>query len=366
MILAVDIGAPFTEFILLNDQVLRSHKRLSAVHTSAETILNIIHELELSTAIEHGELLIVHNGDEVTHAALQENSISTLCVKDHHPITTGFLNQLLKTPSALIMHMGGTSACFSVIENNISITEESIIIGGESVAYLDEHQLLKIKSPPSDTYPHSACYGLGNDQPTVTDANLILGRLRPDTLFDNRHYPDVNAARMALAKLAGVLNKRVEETALDIVNMANQKMVIALQLMLRDHHTTPHTLCAIGGYAGLHICAVADALNIKNVIVPLFAGVFSAINLLMMAKPNVNVPSLDYKKMRAAHHRIQLHGITLPVSVWQLNDLSPEEMIMGPAIIVENTSTTFVQNGWLAYVDPVGHLLLRRMAIDVY
>jgi N-methylhydantoinase A/oxoprolinase/acetone carboxylase beta subunit len=364
MILAVDIGAPFTEFVLLNDNVFRSHKIFSATHTPAETILNVIHELELSTVIELGALLIVHNGDEATNAMLQKIGAGTLSIKDH-PITARYLTQLLKTPSALIMHMSSAATTFSAIENNTPITEESIIIGGESIAYLDENSLLNIKSATS-THPYSACYGLGNDQPTITDANLILGRLRPDTILGNACRPDVNAARMALAKLAGVLNKRVEDTALEIVNMANQKMIIALQLMLSGHNTSPHTLCAVGGYAGLHICALADALNIKNVIVPLFAGVFSAVDLLMTAAPNVSFPSLDYKKKRASHYRIQLHGITLPVSVWQHDELSPEEMIMGPAIIIENTSTTFLQNGWLAYVDPVGHLLLRRMAIDVY
>lgn len=368
MILAIDIGATFTDFVLLNEQGFRSHKVFSMAHTPEETILKAIDDLELNDAFEYGELLIVHNSDEATNAMLEKSSAKAVFVKDRKLFTAEFLTQLLKNSTLLTIHMGGTSSHVSLIKNNLLIAEKSITVGSESIAYLDEHKTLQIKSALNGSHDRSACYGLGGDQPTITDANLILGRLRPDTILDNTQRPDMNSARMALAKLTGVLNKRVEDVALDIINIANQKIITSLQLILseyNDNSTTP-TLYAIGSSGSLHVCAVADALNIRNVVVPLFNGVFSALDMLMTTNPNAKLLNLDYKKARATHDRIQLYGITLPVSVWQRHELSPEEMVMGPAIIVEDTSTTFLQNGWLAYVDPTGHLLLRRMAIDVY
>jgi N-methylhydantoinase A/oxoprolinase/acetone carboxylase beta subunit len=299
---------------------------------------------------------------------LEKSGAKTVFIKNRKLFTTEVLAVLLKNPVILTIHMGGTFSHVSLIQNNLLIAEKSISVGSESIAYLDKHQTLQVKSALNGSYDRSACYGLGDDQPTITDANLILGRLRPDTILGNARRPDMNSARMALAKLAGVLNKRIEDVALDIINITNQKIITPLQLILSEHSngsTTP-TLYAIGSSGSLHVCSVADALNIKNVVAPLFNGVFSAFNMLMTAEPNTKLPNIDYKKARATHERIQLHGITLPVSVWQRHELSPEEMIMGPAIIIEDTSTTFLQNGWLAYVDPTGHLLLRRMAIDVY
>jgi N-methylhydantoinase A len=241
-------------------------------------------------------------------------------------------------------------------------------LGGKSIAYLDDDHQLQLSSPSTATNTNPACYGLGDDQPTITDANLILGRLPPNTIIGNAIRVDRNAARMAVAKISGPLNKSIEDAALAIINHANAKIITPLQAFLNQHscEETQVTLCAVGGCGGLHLCAIADALNIKNALVPVFSGVFSAFSMLASVKNDWHLPTLDHHKNRATHHRTQLYDITLPVSVWRRSELSPEEMIMGPAIITESTTTIFIQNGWLAYVDAVGNLLLRRMAIDVY
>lgn len=368
MILAIDIGSTFTDLVLLNDQGFHSHKVFSTVHAPEETILKVIDDLALNHAARRSELLVVHNGDETTNTLLEQSGVKTIFMKDRKFPTTELLARLLKTSALLTINIRDAQTHISLINNTQVIAEESINIGGESIAYIDERQNLQVKSQTNDSGHRSSCYGLGSDQPTITDANLILGRLRPDTILGNVRRPDVNSARMALAKLAAILNKRVEDVALSIINIANQKIIALTQLMIHQYgdSSTPTTLCVIGSNASLHVCAIADGLNIKNVTVPLFNGVFSAFNMLMAAKPNATLPKIDYKKARASHNRIQLHGVTLPVSVWQRHELSPEEMIMGPAIIVEDTSTTFLQNGWLSYVDPTGHLLLRRMAIEVH
>lgn len=365
MILSIDIGNTFTDFVFLNEQGWRTHKIFSTPGTPEDVFLKGVDAFGLHDVLQQGNLLVVHNSHVESMRALLENyDVKSIYVTNHSLPAIQFFSQLTKQPALLTFNMGGHSSQFSLFENNHFINEGHISVGGGSIAYLDEQQALQINSTPN-TSAQPVCYGVGGDQPTITDANLILGRLRPNTILGNALRPDINSARMALATIAGKLNMRIEEVAHTIVNMANEKIVTTLRAALSKHTLPQITLCATGGGA-LHVCAVADALNIKNVVVPLFGGVFSAFGGLVATKSNVSLPALAYKKERASHERIALYGITLPVSVWNRNELSPEEMIMGPAIIMEETTTTFLQNGWLAYVDEVGNLLLRRMAIDVY
>lgn len=367
MILAIDIGSTFINCVLANGRKFRTYKIFSSLPVSKESILKIIYALDLLDDFESGRLTIVHNSNEITRLFANENYSNFIFSDGNTPSYVSLLTRLSNTPALLFFNMSGNTVNGYLIDRGVTAGEKFIAVGGESVAFLDEHQQLKINPTSTDANHRSACYGFGDDRPTLTDANLMLGRLRPNTILGNTTRPDINSARMALAKLAGALNIRIEEAALAIINVANQKIVDELKALLNANYenSIPLTLAASGGCAGLHVCAIADALNIKNVIVPLFDGVFSAAELLLATDAALTLPNIAYQKTRASHHRTQLYGITLPVSIWQRSELSPEEMIMGPAIIVEGTSTLFLQNGWLAYVDESGHLLLRRMAIDV-
>lgn len=365
MILAIDIGNTFTDFILIDGTQWHTLKLFSAAHETEKCILKGFEALNVQSPEELSMLGVIHNGGHTVNSTLLSLGIKTIPIDAHTSTIPYFLSHLCTHPSLININMGGTKTELDFLKNGISLKNITLSLGGESIAYIDNQQLLQVGSPSTHNHAQSSCYNFGDSQPTITDANLILGRIRPEVVLGNMLRPDANAARMAISVLAGLLNTSIERIALSIVQKTNQMIIDGVHDLL-DEKPGSTLLCATGACSGLHICAIADALNIKDVIVPVMNGVFSALNLLAYHHASLSLTKLSYKKARASHQRTQLYGISLPVSVWQRQELSPEEMIMGPAIIVEQDTSTFLQNGWLAYVDEVGNLLLRRMAIDTY
>lgn len=195
--------------------------------------------------------------------------------------------------------MGGTSTDVALIDHQIRLTSEGFIgpypvaipmadmhtigSGGGSLAYLDEGQLLQVGPQSAGADPGPACYGLGGMLPTVTDANVVLGRLRPDAFLGGRMHLDLSAARAAVGKLAAQMHLSIEETAAGIVQLANEKMIQALRVISIQRGFDPKQfqLVCFGGAGGLHFCALADALEIREALVPLFGGVLSAFGMLV-------------------------------------------------------------------------------------
>jgi len=195
--------------------------------------------------------------------------------------------------------MGGTSTDVALIDNQIRLTSEGLIgpypvaipmadmhtigSGGGSIAYLDPGHLLQVGPQSAGAEPGPACYGLGGTLPTVTDANVVLGRLRPDAFLGGRMQLHVPAARTAVGMLAEQMQLSIEETAAGIVQLANEKMTQALRAISIQRGFDPkqfHLVC-FGGAGGLHFCALAEALEIRQALVPLFGGVLSAFGMLV-------------------------------------------------------------------------------------
>jgi N-methylhydantoinase A len=135
--------------------------------------------------------------------------------------------------------------------------------------------------------PGPVCYGNGGTRPTVTDANLVLGRLRPDAFLGGRMALDAAAARGALAGLGRALGLAgadiAEQAALGVVELANEHMARALRVISVQRGLDPrnYTLCSFGGAGGLHVCALAEALGMDQALVPARAGVLSALGMLV-------------------------------------------------------------------------------------
>ena len=138
--------------------------------------------------------------------------------------------------------------------------------------------------------PGPACYGRGGTLPTVTDANLVLGRLVAGRFLDGRMplYPEL--AQKAVAELAGQMNKSVVETALGIVRIAEANMAAAIRHVTagKGHDPRTFTLVSFGGAGGLHAARLAEALDIGRVLVPPHAGLLSALGMVV-APPLVDV-----------------------------------------------------------------------------
>jgi N-methylhydantoinase A len=152
--------------------------------------------------------------------------------------------------------------------------------GGGSIARLDAGGALRVGPESAGADPGPACYGKGND-PTVTDAHLLLGRLLPDRFLGGRMALSVSAAQRALRPLAKAFGGDPVRAAASVVRVANASMERALRVISveRGHDPRRFTLVAFGGAGPLHACELAEALSIPRVLIPLFPGVLSAFGM---------------------------------------------------------------------------------------
>ena len=154
--------------------------------------------------------------------------------------------------------------------------------GGGTIAWIDEGGALRVGPISAGADPGPVCYGKGNTKPTITDANLILGRLG-DKLGGGVLTLRKDLAEDALSKLADQLGMSLEETAFGIVKLANTVMAKALRIVTVERGYDPRdfTMFVFGGAGSLHGVELAEELNVKSVLIPPHAGVFSALGLLL-------------------------------------------------------------------------------------
>lgn len=395
-----------------------------------------------------------------------------------------YLAKNLEIPGLMTFDMGGTSTDAALLDKgNIVLSTEGTIgsfpvgvpmvdmhtigAGGGSIAYLDSGCLLHVGPESAGARPGPACYGLGGKSPTVTDANLILGRLRPESFMGGEFQLDNDAALKAIGKISEKLALTTEEVAEGIISIANSHMAQALRSISVEKGYDPKKfrLCCFGGAGGLHICALADALGMTQALVPLNAGVFSALGMLlapvkrnfshsyqcllanaderdikqlftelkMQALDELNQEHLanaevlieysvdmrysgqssslnlawegleitqqkfhELHKSRYGHQlhiepelvnlrlsaelqkqqynlqrwtnpkpakirkKLYLYGFDEKVSVHQRDELNVEQVIQGPALILEKNSTILIGAEWCARTDQFGHLFLDK------
>jgi N-methylhydantoinase A len=199
----------------------------------------------------------------------------------------------------LTFDMGGTSTDVALLDGELKLTSEGRIgrypvavpmvdmhtigAGGGSIARVDSGGLLQVGPESAGADPGPACYGQGGNEPTVTDANLVLGRLRSDGFLGGRMSLDSQAARQAMAPVATALGLSCEQAALGIIRVANEHMVQALRVISVQRGIDPagFTLVSFGGAGGLHVSALAESLGMQQAMVPAHAGVLSALGMLV-------------------------------------------------------------------------------------
>jgi len=198
----------------------------------------------------------------------------------------------------LSFDMGGTSTDVSIIDKEIGFTSGSKIggypvavamvdmhtigAGGGSVAQIDAGGLLLVGPESAGADPGPACYGKSGKCPTVTDANVVLGRLLPQSFLGGAMQLDKEAAIAAVKTIARPLGITVEQAAEGIIDVVNDHMVRALRVMSVERGEDPKdfTLVSFGGAGGLHVCALAEELEMTKALVPVNAGVLSALGML--------------------------------------------------------------------------------------
>ncbi len=214
---------------------------------------------------------------------------------------SAWLGRLMDLPDVLATDMGGTTFKVSVIRDGAiemdykpvllrhqiyatKIWVESIGAGGGSIAWTDPQTgLLKVGPDGAGAQPGPACYGLGGTEPTVSDADLVLGYLNPDYFLGGRMSLDAERARRAVEeKVAQPLGLSVEAAAAGIFRIINAHMsdLIRRATVERGYDPRDFTLFAFGGAGPVHAARYAAELGIKQVVVPLTASVHSATGLV--------------------------------------------------------------------------------------
>ena len=227
-----------------------------------------------------------------------------------------FIGQQTGLQKIISFDMGGTSTDVALIDGELTRTTEGMLshypigvsmvdmhtigAGGGSIAYVDDGGLLQVGPGSAGAEPGPACYGKGGVDATVTDANLVLGRLVASATLAGDLHLDVEAARIAIGKLAERLQLSLTETAQGIVTVANEHMAKAIRLISVNRGFDPNefVLACFGGAGGLHVCALADAMQMRRAIVPVHCGVLSALGMIVAARGRqfsrtVGIPGSD-------------------------------------------------------------------------
>jgi len=202
-------------------------------------------------------------------------------------------------PKLMSFDMGGTSTDVALFNGEIPLTGQcrlgpwplsipsvdihTIGAGGGSIARVDKAGMLLVGPESAGASPGPASYDRGGTQATVTDANLLLGRIPASTLLGGYMPLDVAAAKQVVSKLAKDMACDVLEAARGIVRLANEHMARALRVISveRGHDPADYALMCFGGAGGLHACDLAELLGMKRIIVPARSGVLSAMGMLV-------------------------------------------------------------------------------------
>jgi N-methylhydantoinase A len=254
----------------------------------------------------HGDLTIMQsNGGVMTPEVATERPVSMM---ESGPvggiIASAQVGRALGFPNAISFDMGGTTAKASLIRNGeptmapgyyvggyasghpvmmpvIDVVE--VGAGGGSIAWIDEVGALKVGPQSAGAEPGPICYRGGGTQPTITDANLVLGRLDPEDFLGGQMVLDAKAAAQGIkTRISDPLKMGVTAAAQAIVDIAVSKMSLAVRevSVAKGYDPREFALVASGGAGPLHVMAIARELHIPKVIVPLFPAHFSALGML--------------------------------------------------------------------------------------
>ncbi|MET0659191.1 MAG: hydantoinase/oxoprolinase family protein, partial [Steroidobacteraceae bacterium] len=159
-----------------------------------------------------------------------------------------------------------------------TVDVRSVGAGGGSIAWIDAGGLLHVGPDSAGASPGPACYGLGGDRPTVTDAAVVLGYIDPEYFNGGRIKLDVTAARQVMERLAQQMDRSVDDTAFGILLITNELMIKAIREITVVEGIDPResTIVAGGGAAGLNIFSIARELECKRVLLPETASALSA------------------------------------------------------------------------------------------
>ncbi len=262
--------------------------------------LNKLAEDLTASGIDAPLRIMGSNGGTWRAAAMAAEPVNSMLSGPAGGVTASIgVAKLLGLPDIITYDMGGTStdACLVRSYRHDMTTEAHIGIwpnrapqieiktvgaGGGSIAYLDTGQFLNVGPRSAGAVPGPACYGRGGTEPTVTDANVILGRFRPDQALGGEIAIDADAARQTVGGLGETLGLTPERMAEGIVRIAVARMTGTVKeiSVMRGLDPRDFTLFAYGGAGPLHAASIAEELGMTRIVIPPMPGAFSAYGLL--------------------------------------------------------------------------------------
>jgi N-methylhydantoinase A len=302
-------------FVTLSHEILREYREYERTSTTAlnayvgPRVRGYLRRLDAFLRGERftGKIEIMRSNGGVMSIALAE--IQPVSMMESGPVAgmigAGHLAMHLKLDCAIGFDMGGTTAKTSLIDHGSPAIEEGYMIGGQasgqpmqlpvvdivevgagggSIAWLDANGGIHVGPQSAGADPGPACYGKGNSDPVVTDANLVLGRINPKRFLGGAMGLDLKAAERAIReKIADPLGLSVRDAALGIIRIADSAMSLAVRAVSVNKGVDPRdtAMIAFGGGGPLHAGAIAREIFIPKVIVPKLPGTFSALGMLM-------------------------------------------------------------------------------------
>ncbi len=280
-------------------------------------VRHYINELQSRLEVEglRGELhVMTSSGGVATPEMIAQKPASTLLSGLVAGVRGGaWVGQHAGSPRLITLDIGGTSADIGIVVDG-RLTEadarsasiagfpvmlpmidiHTIGAGGGSIAYLDRGGAFRVGPESAGADPGPAAYGKGGDFPTVTDANLVLGRLAPQNFLGGEMTLDVEAAQRVIGKLADQMGRNPEETAEGALTVLNSNMANAIRSRTVQKGIDPRdfTLSGFGGAGPLHAAEVAGMLGVRRVLIPPHPGITSAMGLL--------TADLEYHALRTA------------------------------------------------------------------
>ena len=316
------VRAGFRGHISLSSDVDRQFKEYERMST---TVVNAALSPLVSTYLSSLSEALSENGFAApVYMMNSDGGMSTLSFASRYPITviesgpaagvlaSRELARALSINRILTFDMGGTTAKAGTILNgepDVSYEFEAagrthsgrsikgsgyvvrapfvdlaeVSSGGGTIAWVDEGSALRVGPESAGSEPGPAAYGRGGNNATVTDANIILGRINPRHLLGGKMPVYPNLAEGAVAAIADPLDLSVKETAEGMIRIVNNSMAKAISIVSVERGRDPRefTMVAFGGAGPMHCCDLADELDVKRVVVPVHAGLFSAYGLLI-------------------------------------------------------------------------------------
>ncbi len=293
--LSSDVIPEFREYERMSTTVLDAYV--------APVLLKYIERLEksLQSAGVFAPLLMMQSHGGVLQSTLARKQAVRLLFSGLAGGTLGgcYTSQILKEKNVVSLDMGGTSTDVALIsEGKIRETSEGHIdglpcrvpmvdvetigAGGGSIAWIDDGGILRVGPHSAGADPGPCCYDRGGIDPTVTDANLLLGRLNPDYFLGGKVTLNRNLAEESIRVLGRHLHLSPEECAFGIIRVVNANMERAIRVVSiqRGYDPRDYALVAFGGAGPMHAWALAKNLGIPHVIVPVAPGLHSALGLL--------------------------------------------------------------------------------------